>query len=470
MRIPPETAAAVGALVASVGRRIDAARAAVPARLLYRGSHRIQLDAGEFAWSWSALDSLPSAFRGWRLPALLVSVVAIVASVAAIPSSPPPDPGEAVAALARVVERIRGITFVRRPPVRVVTAAEYTRGLAETAAAAREQGARVGEMMQAIGLLAPDANLVDLMARARAGTGFARYDMYTGELLLRDARLTPYRRSVLVHELAFALDVQRATLHRPGPAATYDSAAWPVLALFEGDARRIENVYRASMSHLERRTADREQAGHDHQRRRGLPRTVTELTAAPSLRGQRLVRAILDEGGQAALDRAFANPPTTAQQALYPDLYLAGVTAVPVVAAPSPEPLSSGVFGAFLLQQILAEDPATADWAARAWAGDSVTTWVDRGGFCAAITFALRDTSALRRFEHVLRRWAVSRPKGAVQRRDGVVVVTSCSLTDEAAAAREAAGSPPGEERPRWIPIPEPTKRPPTGAGRGPFL
>lgn len=368
--------------------------------------------------------------RTWRLPALIGALAATAIYLVAVRSPREPSQEEAVAEIIQFVEEERGLTFSRRPPVRFVDDATFVLRLTEANADVSKRGARMGELMQAVGLLDPGTDVVKLIAGLGASEAVGSYDIRTGDLLVRGAKMTPYRRMVLAHELTHALDDQRFELHRPRLIGAFDGSAWAFMTLFEGNARRIELAYRAAMSPAERRAADAERAklaaATDYS---ALPRAVVAMTGSPYLRGPKLVQAILDDGGQAALDRAFVSPPATVQQALHPDLYLSGAAPMSVSAPPSPRPpLVRDVFGALFLELILAADPKTSVWAARAWGGDRVVTWASGPGFCAAIAFAVREHGDVSRFEAVLRHWAHDRPHGTVQSRASTVTVTSCSV------------------------------------------
>lgn len=368
--------------------------------------------------------------RNWRLPVLVGALATAGIYLVAVRSPAEPSQQEAVAEIIQFVEKERGLTFSRRPPVRFVDDATFVLRLTEANADVSNRGARMGELMQAVGLLDPGTDVVALMTRLGASEAVGSYDIRTGDLLVRGAKVTPYRRMVLAHELTHALDDQRFELHRPRLIGAFDGSAWAFMTLFEGNARRVELAYRAAMSPAERRAADAERAesaaATDYS---ALPPAVVAMTGTPYLRGPKLVQAILDHGGQAALDRAFMNPPATVQQALHPDLYLSGAAPMPVAAPPSPRPpLVRDVFGALFLELILAADRKTSEWAARAWGGDRVVTWASGAGFCAAIAFAVREHGDVRRFEAALRRWSDDRPHGTVRSTASMVTVTSCSM------------------------------------------
>src|SRR5207237_6542632 len=61
-----------------------------------------------------------------------------------------------------------------------------------------------------------------------------------------------------------------------------------------------------------------------------IPQALVELLAFPYQVGPPFTQSLLKAGGQAKLDAAFKNPPTTSEQLVHPEKYLAGEGAKPV--------------------------------------------------------------------------------------------------------------------------------------------
>ncbi|MEY2459455.1 MAG: hypothetical protein QOG30_1285, partial [Acidimicrobiaceae bacterium] len=204
---------------------------------------------------------------------------------------------------------------------------------------------------------------------------------------------TPFVREILAHELTHALDDQWFDLNRPQLDTADDESAFGLSALAEGNARRIEDAYLASLPANEQAEAFQAQAALvlQHPEILDLPPILLTLEQAPYELGPPFIDALLASGGQATLDSAFGSPPLTSEQILDPERYLSseGPVAVP---APTPDGASAnlGVLGALLLRETLFESlpsDAQVQRAIRGWGGDSYVTWTDGAG-----KSCLRDT------------------------------------------------------------------------------
>jgi hypothetical protein len=154
------------------------------------------------------------------------------------------------------------------------------------------------------------------------------------------------------------------------------------------------------------------------------------LQIAPYDLGKSFVDAVIDKGGEAALERAFADPPKTSEQVIDPAKYFAK-EARRTVAPPTADGsvLESGVFGQLALQIILgaAVNASVAQTAAAGWAGDWFVAWRDGNRVCLRADFVMdsgKDTNELR---DALTKWAQKRPSGKVANNGEAVEVTSCS-------------------------------------------
>ena len=117
-----------------------------------------------------------------------------------------------------------------------------------------------------------------------------------------------------------------------------------------------------------------------------IPPVLYQDLALPYLVGPPLIQALLDDGGQARLDAAFAAPPTTSEQLLDPDRYLAREPAVDVAAPPADGPVvDEGVVGAIGVATLLDSTSlllpgAGLDPAVDGWGGDHYVAWDDLDG------------------------------------------------------------------------------------------
>ncbi len=170
------------------------------------------------------------------------------------------------------------------------------------------------------------------------------------------------------------------------------------------------------------------------------PPLIRERLVFPYLRGLTFVGDLWRAGGFALVDRMYAHPPSTTEQVIHPEKYLAGEGAVPVAAPKAPdgyELLISGRVGELSTRVILERciDKKHALAAAAGWGGDAysvvrssagqlgllwATTWDDDD---EAVEFA----AALRAYVACTRAQSgeTVMPRGDTVRREGRHVVLS---------------------------------------------
>jgi hypothetical protein len=288
------------------------------------------------------------------------------------------------------------------------------------------------DVLRAFGLLDADVDLADVLLQFLGGGVVGFYDPETGELVLRGAELTPYVRLTLVHELTHALDDQLFELDRPALDDADDESGFAFSALTEGNALRVEEQYRETLSEDERDEATAEEArlsaGLDLT---GIPRVIPELIGFPYAFGPDLVGELLEAGGEARVDAAFAAPPVTSEQVLDPEGWLDGEDEPVTVPAPEAdgEVFDEGVLGLWGLVLILEDELGQADavQVAQGWGGDWYVAWRDGDRTCVRATFVMDSERDLVELADGLEDWTAEHD-GASSDRDGDrVTLDSCA-------------------------------------------
>jgi hypothetical protein len=254
-------------------------------------------------------------------------------------ASPTPAPhplGEQDAAAFDQVEQqvatLRGLPSLRPVSRWKVTRAQMRQGYVD-----RFIGDAWVDVAHSWGLVLAAFDLVepgtDLLAEWR--TGFAEwvagfYAVETEEIhVVSDSYSAgAWERLVYAHEFGHALQDQHFDLEKLGldltgaPGQTDRLLA--LQALIEGDAELIEASYQETyftqadtvelwnVSHAAFTWADSDAP------------VLDALSSFPYDDGEAFVRALYDEGGWPAVDAAYANPPTSTEQILHPERYLAG--------------------------------------------------------------------------------------------------------------------------------------------------
>jgi hypothetical protein len=144
-----------------------------------------------------------------------------------------------------------------------------------------------------------------------------------------------------------------------------------------------------------------------------------------------LVRALLKQGDQAALDGAFQSPPRTSEQVIDPEKLFAGEEAIAVAAPPADGAvLDEGMFGELVLRLLLEQalGKGRVVRAATGWGGDHYVLWQQGDGYC--LRFDMRADSAddLGELQRTLTDTAEELPAAQVEQpQPDVLRFTSCN-------------------------------------------
>jgi hypothetical protein len=339
----------------------------------------------------------------------------------------------AVAAISTFVEQERGLDFVEPVEVDLAGEGEFQDRLLADFDEDVDELRATGAFLEGLGMVEPGTDVVEAMRSLLGGFVVGFYDPETAELVVRGAELTPYVKTTIAHELVHALDDQHHDLDRPEYDDADDEVGFGFSAVAEGNARRIESAYRASLDEDERAQADaQERAVGGDVDLGAVPLVLLDLIGAPYLLGEPFVERVVDDGGNEALAEAFADPPRTTEQVLDPDRYLAGEEAVDV---PAPdvagEVVDEGVVGQLVLMLMLAGELGMDDAraAATGWGGDRGVAWRDGDRACATVSLVGDDGAETRELRAAVDRWAGEQDDARVVagRGDGPFTFESCS-------------------------------------------
>ncbi len=336
-------------------------------------------------------------------------------------------------ALLRFVEQARGLAFTREVKVTLLGDEEFRRRLLGTentrSPEDREELRSTERVLEGLGLLDRDVDLEAAIESLYGSAVAGFYDTEKDDLVVRGDELTPARRVTLVHELTHALQDQHFDIARPDFDDRDDEASQGLTGLVEGDAVRIERQYVDTLPSEQQKAIDAEEAEFAGDIDPSTPEVLLQLVGFPYIVGPRFAEEVFTQGGQARLDAAFANPPTTSEQLLHPERFLAGDGPKDVPApAPGGKVIDEGVLGELGLLLFLREtlgDAAPA--AARGWGGDRYVAWADGDRTCVRANIAMDTPDDSARLLRALDRTA-DRRKGVSVRSagSGPVTVTSC--------------------------------------------
>jgi hypothetical protein len=319
-----------------------------------------------------------------------------------------------VRAIAERVEGLRGIEFRSLPKVREVSAAQLRAEAADQQSqmngAQRAELDADGEVLKILGFIDREADLSGSAPDTADIAGTYEFDSKRLSIV-KDAPTGDVPPEVIyAHELTHALEDQ--TFDLGDPRVRGDDTQQAYTALAEGSATFLETRY-------ERKFLD----GAVTARRiaKSKPSATERAASGPDayaensfrfayLDGARFVARLQRAGGWRMVDRAFgAKPPTTSEEILHPDKYLAGETRSPVTIVAEPalgtgyKRLAQGQLGEFDTSQMLllgaqADDEITrreAAVAAEGWDGGRYELWQARRGPSCSMPCAERDVLVL---------------------------------------------------------------------------
>jgi hypothetical protein len=390
-----------------------------------------------------------------------VAVLGLAAAAAVVVRSGggdhPDEWDERVAPVAEFVERERGLSFDHPVTVEFLTEEEYSSASRTDEGALTDEDRRMidewGAVFAALGLLPEGTDLLDTTNEMADSGTLAFYDPATERVTVRGTEMSTGLAVTLVHELVHVAQDQAFDLERPPPGTT--SGAFEAYdALIEGDASRIELAYIATLSSAEQTAYwDEYDAEYDESQEQlsDVPGALQALFAAPYVLGQPVVDIIASDGGNAAVDDAFGDPPASGEHLFDPRSYFAGDAPedvdAPDIPAGAERVGSADELGATTLFVLLSEriDPLEALAAADGWGGDRYTAYRLDDRTCVRVDLVGDSPTDTDEIARALEAWATAGPAGGASvdaadgdAADGAVGLESCASPADAAAAAAA--------------------------------
>jgi hypothetical protein len=337
-----------------------------------------------------------------------------------------------VAEIAAFVEEERCLQFQEPITVELADEGEFQDRLLDDAEEDEEESQDSEDVFRALGFIEPGVDLSAELDSALEGAVLGFYDDETGELVVRSGGLSPLTKTVIAHELVHALDDQHFELHRPeyGDDDDMTEVSTGFTAIVEGNAGRIEDEYRSTLTDEERAAAAEEEAAVSAGVDPDIPEIIFQFIGSPYQLGPVLVQAILDDGGVEALNAAFEDPPTTTEQVLIPAVYLAGEEAVEVeVPAADGEVFDEGAFGAEALFYLVFESAGQLDAseAVLGWGGDAYVAWREGDRTCVRAAFVGDNPQDTDEIADVLTTWATTHDDAQIEQSGDEVQLTACA-------------------------------------------
>jgi hypothetical protein len=373
--------------------------------------------AGAAAWTLLLLVPAPALAQREAPAALLAAARAVSREVAGI----------------RHLEWLRPVDFQvsDRATIRRFAQASLDREMSA------DQWAAYEALLEHCGLLPAGVDLRDLVVRLYAEQVAGYYEPARKTFYLADWLPRLIQRAVVAHEVTHALQDQHYDLVGwMAEVATTEDGALARAAVVEGDAMVAMLAYLLgpvgarpeSLPDVGRLLAGQAgQAGQGFPTFAAAPPALQRLFLFPYVEGTIFVPAALPNGGWAAVDSLYADPPASTEQILHPERYWDARDPPRAAGLPGglhDEPWISGSWGELGVQLVLAAalaDTAAARAAARGWDGDRYALYRRDGSPPAFAWTIVWDTPRdAERFARAYAQAAVRRFPGAARLTTGV--------------------------------------------------
>ncbi len=353
----------------------------------------------------------------------------------------------------RAVEKIRGLEFEHPVPVQFLAAKAFRKTVTSDKKDLTQKDKReieqTTESLRALGLVPGTVDLFDAVNTSRGDDVLAYYDPHKKHIVVRGkGPIDGATKVTLAHELTHVLQDQHFDLTKiQHDAARANRSSGAVKALIEGDATWVQHKYASTLDATDRADYDNSGLVKGSTKDASVPMIIEVLFGAPYVLGPEMINGLRADGGRAAVDRAFRNPPLTDAQMLDPAKLILQTTAAevaaPKVAAGEKRTGPIDSFGALALYLTLASRIPAPDAlaAAQAWAGDKEITVRSRGKTCVRVAFVGRTPAATTSIRRGLDAWTAAVPGGVarVRAHGGTVELTACDPGAAVTAPPDAA-------------------------------
>ena len=330
----------------------------------------------------------------------------------ATPTKAPRPPAEIYAEIRGAVEAIRGLQPTAAVDPVTIDETQLRANLEDEFDAAQTpaQLKDTEDLLIALGLLPKGSSLRAITLDFQSGQVAGYYSPEKDELFVvnRTGSIGPIDKATYAHEFTHQLQDQHFDLEALGLSATDQSdRSLGRLALVEGDATSAQsswmttNLDSKELGELFAAALDPESLAALQR----APRYLRDTAIFPYQDGLGFVTRLLANGGYAAVDAAFADPPDSTEQVLHPDKYLQRERPIDVkLAEPLFDALPAGwskvgadTLGELLLRIWLNEGgigTAASSTATAGWGGDRLALLRGPGGAVSVFLLTGWDSAA----------------------------------------------------------------------------
>lgn len=290
-----------------------------------------------------------------------------------------------ISRLIPIAEELRGLEFLTAPQVTVLSPDELQTRVVDQLLEDYVDHEVDEALYLLLGLVPADFQLLETILSLYGEAVAGYYDGDTGELVVTstDEEFSPLEEATLVHELTHAVTDQvlefNDRYNQLFDDQRFDEAA-AFQALIEGDASLAELMYVQQLDGASQQEFLEEAFGADMTVFDQVPPFMQDSLTFPYDTGFTFVEHLFSDGGFAAVDDAYATPPISSEQVIWPDDYPADVpleVVLPANELAGYEINETSTWGELGFRLMFDQVLGGADDAAQGWGGDSYRIYAD---------------------------------------------------------------------------------------------
>lgn len=290
-----------------------------------------------------------------------------------------------IARLIPVAEELRGLEFLSAPQVTVLTPDELEARVVDQLLEDYVDHEVDEALYRLLGLVPADFELLETILSLYGEAVAGYYDGDTSELVVTATQdeFSPLEEATIVHELTHALTDQvlefNDRYNQLFDDQRYDEAA-AFQGLIEGDASLVELLYVQQLDADAQQEFLEEAFDVDMTVFDQVPPFMQDSLTFPYETGFAFVQHLFSEGGFAAVDDAYANPPLSSEQVIWPEDYPGDVpleVGVPAEELTGYEINEDSTWGELGFRLMFDQVLGGSDVATEGWGGDAYRIYWD---------------------------------------------------------------------------------------------
>jgi hypothetical protein len=302
---------------------------------------------------------------------------------------------EEIARLIPITEEIRGLRFESPPDVTVLTPDELETRVVDQLIEDYVDHEVDEALYRVLGLVPGDFELLDTVLSLYGESVIGLYDNETKELVVTatEDAFSPYEEATIVHEMTHALADQvlgfESYYHQLFDEERFDEAA-AFQGLIEGDATLAGLLYVQQLDVAAQQEYLEELFAADTSVLDEVPEFMVGSLSFPYETGFAFVEDLFSEGGFGAVDDAYAAPPVSTEQVIWPDDYPVDIpveVALPANELGGYEINETSTWGELGFRLMFDQVLGGADGAAEGWGGDSYRIYFDGSNVVLVLLF-----------------------------------------------------------------------------------